>query len=107
MKIFIAVIGMLLADSSTAITQSISAKDFDLACAVTASAVIGSSPMGRVERDAAVMVWTFYLGRLSGRDDKTAWGMVIKGRLAEMRDKAKSKELYGKCMDFYTTKIAE
>ena len=53
------------------------------------------------------MVWSFYLGRLSGRDDKTAWGMVIKGRLAELREKAKSKELYGKCMDFYTAKITE
>jgi hypothetical protein len=107
MKIFVASICLLVIGSSTAIAQSISANDFDLACAVTASAVIGSSPMGRVERDAAVMVWTFYLGRLSGRDDKTAWGMVIKERLAEMRDKAKSKELYGKCVDFYTTKIAE
>ena len=58
----------LLAVSSTAIAQNISAEDFDLACAVTAGAVFGSNP--KAERDASKMVWTFYLGRLTGRDDK-------------------------------------
>ena len=76
MKIFVASICMLVIGSSTAIAQSISANDFDLACAVTASAVIGSSPMGRVERDAAVMVWTFYLGQpqWAGRQDGLGHG---------------------------------
>ena len=69
-----------LVGSSTAVAQDISAKDFDLACAVTASAVV-ASPKGAVERDTAMWLWSFYLDRLSGRDDKTFWAMVIKGRL--------------------------
>ena len=52
--------------------------------------------------------WSFYLGRLSGRDDKTFWAMVIKGRLAELRENPKAKELlYGKCMEFYTAKMTD
>jgi hypothetical protein len=34
--------------------------------------------------------------------------VVIKGRLAELREKPKSKDLlYGKCMDFYTAKMTD
>src|SRR5262245_53071874 len=84
MKVFVASIFALLVGSSTAVAQDISAKDFDLACAVTASAVVASSPKGAAERDAAMWLWSFYLGRLSGRDDKTFWAMVSKGRLAAL-----------------------
>jgi hypothetical protein len=94
-----------LALSSAAIAQNISAEDFDLACAVTAGAIFGSNP--KAERDASKTVWTFYLGRLTGRDDKTIWNTVIKGRIAEMGEKAKSEEFYGKCIDFYTVKTTE
>ena len=52
MKVFVASICALLVGSSTAVAQDISAKDFDLACAVTASAVVASSPKGAVERDS-------------------------------------------------------
>ena len=46
--------------------------------------------------------------RLSGRDDKTFWAMVIKGRLAELRENPKANELLnGKCMDFYTAKMTD
>jgi hypothetical protein len=107
-KVFVTSICALLVGSSTAVAQDISAKDFDLACAVTASAVVASSPKGAVERDAAMWLWSFYLGRLSGRDDKTFWAMVIKGRLAELREKPIPKELlYGKCMEFYTAKMTD
>jgi hypothetical protein len=106
MKVFVTSICALLVGSSIAVAQDI--KDFDLACAVTASAVVASSPKGAVERDTAMWLWSFYLGRLSGRDDKTFWAMVIKGRLAELREKPKSKELlYGKCMEFYTAKMTD
>jgi hypothetical protein len=108
MKVFVASICALLVGSSTAVAQDIPAKDFDLACAVTASAVVASSPKGAVERDAAMWLWSFYLGRLSGRDDKTFWAMVIKGRLAELRENPKANELLnGKCMDFYTAKMTD
>ena len=107
MKVFVASIFALLVGSSTAVAQDISAKDFDLACAVTASAVV-ASPKGAVERDTAMWLWSFYLDRLSGRDDKTFWAMVIKGRLAELRENPKAKELlYGKCMEFYTAKMTD
>ena len=107
MKFLVASIFALLAVSSTAIAQNISAEDFDLACAVTAGAIFGSNSKGDAERDASKTVWTFYLGRLTGRDDKTIWNTVIKGRIAEMGEKAKSEELYGKCMDFYMVKTTE
>jgi hypothetical protein len=32
---------------------------------------------------------------------------VIQGRIAEMGEKAKSEELYGGCIDFYTVKTTE
>jgi hypothetical protein len=104
MKFFVASI-CALALSSAAIAQNISAEDFDLACAVTAGAIFGSNP--KAERDASKTVWTFYLGRLTGRDDKTIWNTVIKGRIAAMGEKAKSEEFYGKCIDFYTIKTTE
>jgi len=104
MKAFVTSI-CALALSSAAIAQNISAEDFDLACAVTAGAIFGSNP--KAERDASKTVWTFYLGRLTGRDDKTIWNTVIKGRIAEMGEKAKSEEFYGKCIDFYTVKTTE
>jgi hypothetical protein len=107
MKAFVTSICALIALSSTAVAQNISAEDFDLACAVTAGTIFGSNPKGGAERDAAKMVWMFYLGRLSGRDDKTIWNTVIKGRIAEMGEKAKSEELYGKCIEFYTVKTTE
>jgi hypothetical protein len=90
MKFFVLSICALLALSSTAIAQNISAEDFDLACAVTAGAIFGSNPKGGAERDASKMVWTFYVGRLTGRDDKTIWNTVIKGRIAEMGESLKS-----------------
>jgi len=50
---------------------------------------------------------TFYLGRLSGRDDETIWNMVVKGKVAELGERARSPELYSKCMKFYSTKMTE
>jgi hypothetical protein len=53
MKAFVTSICALLALSSAAIAQNISAEDFDLACAVTAGAIFGSNPKAGAERDAA------------------------------------------------------
>ena len=46
----------------------------------------------------------FYLGRLSGRDDRTYWAAVVKGRLAELKTKAKALDLSGSCAEFVTKK---
>ena len=83
------------------------ANDFDLVCAVTAGAEMGASPKGSAAQSAALMVWTFYLGRLSARDDETNWNTVVKGKVAELRERARSKELYSKCMGFYSAKMTE
>ena len=75
-------------------------KNFDLTCAVAASAEIATTREGTEERNTAFAVNVFFLGRLSGRDNETVWSAVIKGRVAELREKAKSAETYGLCLDF-------
>jgi len=82
-------------------------KDFDLACAVSAGAEMGASSKGSADQSAALMVWTFYVGRLSARDDTTNWNTVIRGKVAELRDRARSKEVYSNCMKFYSSKMTE
>lgn len=54
---------------------------------------------------AAFTLFVFYLGRLSGRDDSTDWNKVALGRVAELKDKARSDLLFSSCMDFYISKI--
>jgi hypothetical protein len=102
MRIPVALICMLLLGGAASAQTD---KDFDLACAITASAEMATTQKGTRELDAAVAVWTFYLGRLTARDDKTYWGAVIKGRIAELREQAKSQSLYHTCMDFYLLKM--
>jgi hypothetical protein len=80
-------------------------QNFDLACAVAASAEIATTKPGTEERNTAFTVNVFFLGRLSGRDMFTSWSAVVKGRIAELREKAKSAETYGLCMDFLRTQL--
>jgi hypothetical protein len=80
-------------------------QDFDLACAVVSAAEVATTRPGSDERNAAFQIQFFYLGRLSGRDDRTYWAAVVKGRLAELKAKAKSTDLYGSCAEFVTRKI--
>jgi hypothetical protein len=80
-------------------------QDFDLAFAVTSAAEVATTAPGSEERNAAFTVNVYFLGRLSGRDSKTYWSAVIKGKIAEMRDKSKSPEMYGRCMDFLTKQL--
>jgi hypothetical protein len=51
------------------------------------------------------MIFAFYLGRLTARDDKTYWNDVIRGRIAEMRESARSMTIYTRCTDFYLSQI--
>jgi hypothetical protein len=57
------------------------------------------------EQNAATMIFAFYLGRLTARDDKTYWNDVIRGRIAEMRERARSITIYTRCTDFYISQI--
>jgi hypothetical protein len=82
-----------------------SAQDFDLTCAVVSAAEIATSDEGSAERNTAMQIQMFYLGRLSGRDDQTYWAAVVKGRIAELKTRSKSPDLYGRCAEFITKKI--
>ena len=78
--------------------------DFDLACAVASAAEVVSTT-DEEARAMALHVHWFYLGRLSGRDDATSWTTVVTGRLAEMKDEARSQAVYGNCLVFAGKKI--
>jgi hypothetical protein len=85
--------------------QSATDEDFDLACAITSAAEVATTEKGTDERNFAFQIQFFYLGRLSGRDSKTYWSAVVKGKVAELREKAKSPEMYGRCLDFVTKQL--
>ena len=89
----------ILAESVQA--QSLSQQDLDLSCAIASGAEMGANPKGSAEQSAATMIFAFYLGR----DDKTYWNDVIRGRIAEMRERARSMTIYTRCTDFYISQI--
>jgi hypothetical protein len=98
-------ISIVVALSISAQAQDVAPKDFDFACAVVSSAEIATTQPKTEQRNMAFTVFSFYMGRLTARDDRTYWGAVIKGRIAELREKSKSLELYDKCMKFYASKL--
>jgi len=97
--------------ATLAIAQSppgnLSPRDFDLACAVVAGVEIGASQKEKIipRRDMAVTIFTFYLGRLSGRDDTKDWNAIVRGRIAELQEAVRSPKLVDTCLDFYMYKI--
>jgi hypothetical protein len=86
-------------------SQAATDQDFDLACAVVSAAEIATTRVGSEERNAALQIQFFYLGRLSGRDDQTYWSAVVKGRISQLKAKAKAPDLYGSCAEFVTKMI--
>jgi hypothetical protein len=80
-------------------------QDFDMACAVTSAAEIATNPRDSEAGRLAFVLNVFFLGRMSGRDSKTLWSAVVKGRVAELRDRSKSSEMYGRCLDFVTKQL--
>lgn len=80
--------------------NSLSPKDFDMACAMTTGAEMGNDQQNAEKRGAAFTLFVFYLGRLSGRDDSTDWNKVALGRVAELKEKARSDEQFTSCMNF-------
>jgi hypothetical protein len=89
-------------------SQNISSQDFDFACAVASGAEMGANKNERNLQTAemATTIFTFYIGRLSGRDnDTTDWNAVIRGRVAELHEKARSPQLFNSCANFYISKI--
>ena len=88
-------------------TGTLSPKDFDMACAMTNGAEMASDQQDAKKRSAAFTLFVFYLGRLSGRDDSTDWNKVVLGRVAELKERARSDQLFTSCMDFYISKIKQ
>lgn len=80
-------------------------QDFDLACAITSAAEMATTQAGSPDRTAAQQINFYFLGRLSGRDSKTFWSAVVKGKIAELREKSKSAEMYGRCVQFVTDQL--
>ena len=85
--------------------DDLSPKDLDMVCAITSAAEMRANPDDSESQTAAATLWVFYLGRLSARDDVTDWNEVVLGRVSEMGDKARSRELFTSCMDFFSSKI--
>jgi len=76
--------------------------DFDLVCAITTGAQMNQDE----QRAAATMpAHSFYIGRLSARDDHTNWTIVVASRLAEKQWAEPSPQLLAKCLDFYASKF--
>jgi hypothetical protein len=83
-----------------------SPRDFDLACAVAAGAEMGVSQNERdiPRRDMALRIFIFYLGRLTGRDDSKDWNAIAWGRVAELKQEARSSEMLDRCLNLYNSK---
>jgi hypothetical protein len=80
--------------------------DFDLACAVAAGEEMGVSQteQNAPRRDMALRLFIFYLGRLSGRDDRKDWNAIAWGRVAELPQEARTPEKLDRCLVFYNSK---
>jgi hypothetical protein len=96
---------LLMLPSLAFAAGDISAKDFDIACATTSGAVVAANPKGSQAHEAAFTLFTFYLGRLSGRDDDKMWSKVVVGRVAELGEKTPSPDLFSSCTNFYISKL--
>jgi hypothetical protein len=101
----------LIAADVVALAQSLPGKlsprdDFDLACAVAAGAEMGESQTEQnvPRRDMSLRLFIFYLGRLTGRDDNKNWNGIAWGRVAELKQEARSPEVLDRCLGFYNTK---
>ena len=68
---------------------------------MTAGAQMSLKP----DQPAVVAFFSFYLGRLTARDDTTDWTIVVQGRLAERQWAAPVPQLLNTCLDFYQSKL--
>jgi hypothetical protein len=90
---------------ATAEAQIATPSDFDLACAVIFSGEMGAHQSGTDENQSAWNVFSFYLGRLTARDDQTSWGPAIRNRFQELRDRSGPPETFIACTDLYKEKL--
>jgi hypothetical protein len=95
-------IGVAILISSAAMADE---RDNDLACAVASMAELAEANLHGQDSNPYFTIASFYIGRLSARDDTTYWSAVIKGRIAELKKASRSPVLFSKCMDFFTSKL--
>jgi hypothetical protein len=95
---------LTFASSAFAITMSdLSPNDFDLVRAVMAGGWASKSHGTSQAEIAALQLYSFYIGRLTGRDDTTQWHTVVLGRVAELHGKSLFDELKA-CTDLYISR---
>ena len=100
------VVAGLLAFGLPAGAQTPNAKDVDLACAVAATIEAGKEPAPDADvRRIYFAMTSFYIGRLSARDDKARWTAIIGGRIAERHDQPNPPGLIASCVEFYKSKL--
>lgn len=106
MRIIIAcALALSLSLPSAALAVSkLGSKEFDLMCAIANTALLRKE-RGKEVEDAAFTLFTFYLGRLSARDDKTMWSTVVSSLAKTLPDAAPSGDVIARCRDFYTSKM--
>jgi hypothetical protein len=102
---------LLFAEGIPASAQSppgnLSPTQFDLVCAMVSGAEMGASQNAKdvPRRNMYTTLFSYYLGRLSGRDDTKDWNGIVRGRVAELQQAARSPEMLERCSNFYMSKI--
>ena len=86
--------------------EDLTPKDLDVACAVGVSIeLVQISNADSIEWWAAFSEFSFYLGRLTVRDNQANWRQIIKGRVAEGHNQRNSPETESACLDLFNKTI--
>lgn len=106
-SIFVALLFISLSVTATvAENVKVTPQDFDLSCASRSKIEADASKGGTTNRSVAIAAWSFYLGRLSARDEKTNWDMAVKNIVAATTpEQKKDAALYTSCTNFYAAKF--
>jgi hypothetical protein len=86
--------------------EDLTPKDYDLACAVVAAIELAQMP-NRDTADwwSAFSELSFYLGRLTVRDNHAYWRQIIAGRVAERHNQPNSPDAVNVCLDLFNKTI--
>jgi len=106
LMIFLALVGSTPAQAQSNRPQ-MSPKDFDFVCAVIGGQEMGAghNENNARKREVGGLVHSFYLGRLTGRDDTTEWQTLIGHRIARMKERPALPEVLSACYNFYSSKL--
>jgi hypothetical protein len=86
--------------------EDVTPKDYDLACAVVASIELAQMP-NRDTTDwwSVFSELSFYLGRLTVRDNHASWRHIIAGRVAERHNQPNPPGAVDVCLDLFNKTI--